>query len=103
VPLYVLWTVLITAPDLALAIIGLLLFRRERTVATTLVALGFTAVVASYVLEWADMAAITRFQPWVFALRYWALIAGRFVGVAGLLWHTLRVTTASPNNRWRGP
>jgi hypothetical protein len=106
---YLLQNALIAMPDLALAIVGVVLFKRERSLATALVALGFGVVTASHVLgtllglDWADALAIIRLHGWVLKFNYWTVIASRWVAVGGLLWHTLQVNTASPNNRWRGP
>ena len=106
-----------TVPYLALAAWGIVLFNRNRTVPTGLVALGFTAVAVTHMTGWLVsykfsyiyssggdvVAAMGRFHGWVWMATYWGDIIGIWVATAGLLWHTVRSANASPNNRWRGP
>ena len=106
-----------TVPYVALAVAGIVLFRRQRTAATALVAVGFIAVAAShlaaafinykysyiYNTQGRVAAAEFHFEGWVWLSTYWGQIVGIWTAAAGLLWHTMVSATASPNNRWRGP
>ena len=116
-PVVALQIFLATVPYLALAAVGVILFRRERTLVTALIALGFATVAASHVLAafvsyefsyayksgGTAALAVGRFPGWVYSATYWGNIVGPWVAAASLLWHTMWRATASPNNRWRGP
>ena len=108
---------LVAVPYLALAVVGVILFTRERTVATALVALGFGALAITH--GFAELVSFDyshffeapgavvdprpEFPGWYYTLIYWGNTLSPWVAATGLLWHTLRKVPASPNNRWRGP
>lgn len=115
----VLQGVLTTVPFLALTVVGIILFRRERTLATALVALGFAIETAGrlysailgivFAYTWKPGAvwsargwAYTVFH-WGTMLEHWALILGPWLAAAGLLWYTLGRASALPNLHWRRP
>src|SRR5215472_3173350 len=90
-----------------LATAGVALWKRHRSVATALVAIGFACALVDQVIsvvEYLEVTAILRGHPtdtfFVIqhhsAEQYTALVC-LVVAAAGLLWHSL----ASPNNRWR--
>ena len=102
-------------PYAALALLGILLFARYRTIATIFAALGFSAVVVSHALSnYAHYAATETYRSggmsaalnsawftWIPNASLWADSGGMWLGSLALLWHLAR--GASPNNRWRGP
>jgi len=106
-------------PALVLAAFGVILFRRERTLASALVALGFSAVVtggvANALLSYDVSFMYGGMDKAVFAVAVqlhglpWALArlcgpAGMWVASLSLLWQMIDSRgAASPNNRWRGP
>ena len=108
---------LVAVPYLALAVVGVILFIRERTIATALVALGFGALTVSHVFvelvsfdyshfseaRGAVVDPVPEFPGWFYTMTYWLNTFSPWVAATGLLWHTLRKVPASPNNRWRGP
>jgi hypothetical protein len=88
---------------------GALLWKRYRSVATALVAIGFASVLVDQIIsvvEYLEVTALLHGNPTdTFfivqhraAEQYIALVC-LVIAAAGLLWHSL----ASPNNRWRGP
>jgi hypothetical protein len=99
----------------ALALLGIFLFARYRTVVTAFVALGFVAVVVSHALSNYGHYAATQIYhssgvpaalnsawfTWIPNASLWADSGGMWLGSLALLWHMAR--GASPNNRWRGP
>lgn len=102
-----LYVVLLIVPYIALAAVGIILFKRHRTVATALVALGFGAVALSHVagaffsFEFSYIygsrgnlaGAVGKFHGWVWTTTYWANTLGIWVASMCLLWHTLRKGT----------
>jgi hypothetical protein len=110
--------VLLIGPSLVLTVFGILLFKRNRSLASALVALGFGAALisgianafASYDVSYvyrtsgALAAADVRFHGWVWNLARFSGIGGMWVASLSLLWHMMGSRGgASPNNRWRGP
>jgi len=95
---YAVGIVVLAVPYLILALSGLILFERNRTVATALVAIGFAAVPLSQVV-----AAIASFRPvgsgpdvmsavgpvrgWIWVASRWAGPAGLWLGSISFLWH----------------
>jgi hypothetical protein len=108
-----------TVPYIALAALGIVLFKRHHTVATALVALGFGAVAVSnvagalvssefsyiYSLHGDLAGAVGRFHGWVWTTTYWSGTIGIWVASMSLLWHVLggRQGGESPNKRRSGP
>jgi hypothetical protein len=110
-------------PALILTVFGILLFRRSRTLASALVALGFAAVFisgianalvsyeVSHIYYGSGSASEKALTAVSVDLHGWFWLVARLFGPAGmwvaslsLLWHMLNTRgTASPNNRWRGP
>jgi hypothetical protein len=96
---------LTAVPYLALAAVGIIQFRRDRTLSAALVVLGFAAAALSealalFVSYGQSGSLIVR---WRDLIMLWGDNFGPWVGAAGLLWHTLSSASPSPNNRWRGP
>ena len=103
-------------PALIFSACGIILFRRHRTPALALVAIGFTATLLagvghfiayyefSRLYQSTGTLTATDVKPygWTFVLARYGSIGGPWVAALGLLWHALR-PGASPNNRWRGP
>ena len=105
-------------PYVVLAALGIVLFKRHRTLATGLLALGFVAVAISQLLGTYGHYAATQIYhsggmsavlhsawfSWIPNVNLLAGAVGMWLGSLGLLWHTLgKLPGASPNNRWRGP
>jgi hypothetical protein len=105
-------------PCVVLAVLGIVLFKRHRTIATSLIALGFVVVAITQLVSIYGPYAATQIYRsggmstalhsawfgWVPNMTLWAGAGGSWLGSLGLLWHTLaRPPSASPNNRWRGP
>jgi hypothetical protein len=100
-------------PSLLLTASGVVLFRRNRTLASALVALGFAAVLiggmtnafANYLaLYHASASAAARVPGWVWTLAGLGSYGGMWIASLGLLWEVLGTRTAvSPSNRWRAP
>jgi len=114
VPFFALEIVLATVPSLVLAVAGIILYNRNRNLATALVALGFVAVAATQIygatLAFALNPGGWSSHGWAYALlrwgtvpSHWVIIIGSWFAAAGLLWHVLGRPSAAPNNRWRGP
>jgi hypothetical protein len=103
-----------------LTIFGTVLFRRNRTLATALVALGFAAtfvsgianVVVSYKVAQMQANISQRAHPgfivYAFHSGLWTMSRlcgpiGMWMASLSLLWHMLETRRAgSTNNRWRG-
>ena len=88
---------------------GALLWKRTRSLATALVAIGFALVLVDQIIslvEYIELNALvsghytdTLFIVQHHAVEQYVALVGLLVAAAGLLWHSV----ASPNNRWRGP
>jgi hypothetical protein len=104
-------------PCVVLAILGIALFKRHRTIATGLIALGFVAVAITQLLSiYGPYAAKQIYRSggmsaalnsawfgWIPIVTLWAGAGGMWFGSLGLLWHTLgKPSSASPNNRSKG-
>jgi hypothetical protein len=88
----------LAVPYLILALSGLVLFERTRTVATALVAIGFAAVplsqvvaaIASFRLASSGpdvMSAVGPVRGWIWMASRWAGPAGLWLGSISFLWH----------------
>src|ERR1700720_1597078 len=100
-------------PCVVLAVLGIALFKRHRTIATGLIALGFLVVAITQLLSIYGPYASTQIYRsggmsaalhsawfgWIPSVTLWAGACGMWLGSLGLLWHTLRKPPgASPNN-----
>lgn len=100
-------------PSFLLTASGVVLFRRKRTLASAMVALGFVAVLiggianafANYLAVYHSSSSIAGAVPgWVWALAGLGSYGGMWIASLGLLWQVLGMPgAASPNDRWRGP
>jgi hypothetical protein len=105
-------------PCVVLAVLGIVLYQRHRTIATGFIALGFVAVAITQLLSIYGHYAATQIYSsggmsaalhsawfgWIPNVTLWAGAGGSWLGSLGLLWHTLgKPPGASPNNRSRGP
>jgi hypothetical protein len=115
-PVLLVWLI---GPALVLTAFGLVLFKRNRTLSSALVALGFCAVVFGGIantlysydvafmyggMDKAVFAVAVQLHglPWI--LTRLCGPAGMWVASLSLLWQLLAARgAASPNNRWRGP
>lgn len=116
-PVLLVWLV---GPALVLTIFGIVFFRRYRTLASALVALGFAAVLVSGLFNVmisyevshiygysSNLAAASVYvqlhgPAWLLARLCGPL--GMWVASLSLLWHMFSTRlSASPNSRWRGP
>ena len=110
--------IVLSGPYLALAALGIVLFKRHRTLTTGLLALGFAAVVIGQLVDlYGSQEASTILRPggasavthsvllfWIRRVGLWAGVAGMWLGSLSLVWHLLRRPRGtSPNNRWSGP
>jgi hypothetical protein len=87
---------------------GALLWKRTRSLATALVAIGFALVLVDQIIslvEYIELTALvsghstdTLFIVQHHAVEQYVALVGLLVAAAGLLWHSV----TSPNNRWRG-
>jgi hypothetical protein len=96
---YLMHTLAMTIPIVALAVVGLVLLRRHRTIAAALAALGFsTAGVSQFVsalvgylsFDPGDFVVSAQRFGWILNVTHWGLGLGLWTGSLGLLWHTLR-------------
>jgi hypothetical protein len=105
-------------PYLVLAVLGITLFRRHRTLATGFVALGFLAVTITQLVSiygpyaatqifhsgGMDAALQSAWFGWIPNVTLWAGAAGMWLGSVGLVRHTLgKPRQASPNQRLERP
>jgi hypothetical protein len=96
---YLMHTLAVIIPIVALAVVGLVLLQRHRTIAVALTALGFiTAALSQFV---SALVGYLSFDPGDFVTSaqhfgsmlnatHWGLSLGLWTGSLGLLWHTLR-------------
>ena len=117
---YTVLLVWLVGPAIVLTIFGIVLFRRYRSLASALVALGFTAVFVSGLFNVmisyevshiygysSNLAAASVYvqlhgPAWLLARLCGPL--GMWVASLSLLWHMFSTrVSASPNNRSRGP
>jgi cytochrome b subunit of formate dehydrogenase len=100
-------------PSVLFTASGIVLFRRSRSLASALVALGFAAVLigatanalTNYfaVHHWSAAFAATV-PGWVWTLAGLGSYGGMWIASLGLLWEVSGTRgAASPNNRWRSP
>jgi len=100
-------------PSLMLTASGVILLRRNRTLASALVALGFAAVFiggitnafANYMAAYHSSSSLAAAVPgWVWASAGLGSYGGMWMASLGLLWELLGTRgAASPNNRSTGP
>ena len=108
-------------PAFLLAVFGSVLFGRNRTLASGLVALGFTAVFVSGIANAVVSYQVSHIQATVSQRAHagfsivllhgglWNLVSwcgpiGLWVASLSLLWHMFETRgVASPDNRWRRP
>jgi hypothetical protein len=93
----------IAIPNLLLAVGGLLLWRRHHSVATLLIAVGFTAVLLALgtsLFESIEYSSLSRAHPDASFIMphphvltqviHWAGLIGLWTAAVGLLWHAAR-------------
>jgi len=105
-------------PCVVLAVLGILLFKRYRTLATSAIALGFVVVALTQLLSIYGPHAATQIYKaggmsaalhsawfgWIPNVTLWAGAVGSWLGSLGLLWHTLgKPPGTSPNQRLERP
>jgi hypothetical protein len=100
-------------PSLLLTATGVVLFLRNRTFASALVALGFAAVLcggitnafANYLAVYHSSAPLAAAVPgWVWTLAGLGSYGGMWIASLALLWEVLAKRGAAYRmNRWRGP
>ena len=100
-------------PSVLLAVSGVLIFRRNRTLASALVALGFAAVLiggianalTNYAAIYRSAAPVAAAVPgWLWPLAGLCSYGGMWLGSLGLLWEVLGTRGAAPpGSRWRSP
>lgn len=100
-------------PSVLFTVAGLVIFRRNRTPAAALVALGFATVLiggianalTNYLAIYHSAASAAAAVPgWVWTLTGLCSYGGMWIASLGLLWEVLGTRgAASPDNRWRGP
>lgn len=109
---YAAFLVWFVGPSVVFTAAGVVIFRRNRTPASALVALGFTAVLIGAVANaltnyWAvyhSASAAAAVPRWVWTLTGLCSYGGMWIASLGLLWEVLgRRGAASPGNRWGGP
>jgi hypothetical protein len=103
------WVFLSAVPYALFTIAGALLWRRTRSAATALVALGFALVLLDQVIsvvKYLEVTALLRgdstdtlFIVQHHAVEQYIALVGLLVAAAGLVWHSV----AYPSNRRRGP
>ena len=90
----------IMLPFVALGAVGIVLFVRQRTVATALAALGLSLAAAGHVLGslvgyfafdgTKNFAAAANRYGWTFPVTHWGVLLGIWIGSLSLLWYALR-------------
>jgi hypothetical protein len=99
-------------PSLLLTACGVVLFRRHRTLASALVAVGFAAVLiggltnafANYLAVYHSSAPLAAAVPgWVWTLAGLGSYGGMWVAALGLLWEVLAKRSAASRNNRTGP
>jgi hypothetical protein len=100
-------------PSVVFTVAGVVIFRRNRTLASALVALGFVAVLiggianalTNYLAIYRSAASAAAAVPgWVWTLTGLCSYGGMWIAALGLLWEVLGTRgAASPDNRRRGP
>jgi hypothetical protein len=100
-------------PSVLFTASGVVLFRRNRTVASALVALGFIAVLfggmanalTNYLATYHSSAPLAAAVPgWVWTLAGVGSYGGMWIASLGLLWQVLGTrAAASSDSRWRRP
>lgn len=100
-------------PSVLFTVAGVVIFRRNRTPAAALVALGFATVfiggignaLTNYLAIYQTAASAAAAVPgWVWTLTGLCSYGGMWIASLGLLWEVLGTRgAASPDNRWRGP
>lgn len=98
-------------PSVLFTASGVVLFRRNRTLTSALVALGFAAVLiggmanalTNYLAIYHSRAPLAAAVPgWVWTLAGLGSYGGMWIASLGLLWEVLGSRgAASPNDRWR--
>jgi hypothetical protein len=99
-------------PSVLLTVSGVLIFRRNRTAASALVAFGFAAVLiggmanalTNYSAIYRSAASLAAAVPgWVWPLAGFCSYGGLWLASIGLLWEVLGTRrSAATGNRWRG-
>jgi hypothetical protein len=95
---YIAHVLVIVVPFVVLAAVGIILVWKHRTIATALVALGFSSVALSHIAgtvvglyEFSgagDFAAAANRVGWTLPVTHWGIVVGIWVGSLSLLWHT---------------
>jgi hypothetical protein len=85
-------------PFIALAVVGIALLCQHRTVATALIALGFSLVALSYITGMlvgfyafggrSDFGVAMNRVGWTLPVTHWGIVVGLWMGSLSLLWHT---------------
>ena len=91
---------------------GVVLFRRNRTLTSALVALGFAGAfiggmanaLTNYLALYHSTAYLAAVPGWLWTLAGLGSYGGMWIASLAFLWEVLGTRgAASPDNRWRGP
>jgi hypothetical protein len=95
---YMMHTSVAIVPFIALAVVGIALVWRHRTIVTALIALGFCSVALSHIIGAlvgfyafggsSDFATAMNRIGWTLPVTHWGIVVGLWVGSLSLLWHT---------------
>jgi hypothetical protein len=106
---YIVHTLAIIVPFVALAAAGIALVRQHRTIATALIALGFCSVALSHIVSTLvgfyvfsgqrNFADAANRVGWTLPATHWGTVVGIWVGSLSLLWHTLLQAVHDPERR----
>ena len=95
---YMTQTLVAFVPFIALAVVGIALLWRHRTVVTALIASGFSLVALSNIIGTLvgfyafggrdDFGTAMNRVGWTLPVTHWGIVVGLWVGSLSLLWHT---------------
>jgi nitrate reductase gamma subunit len=94
---YLMHVLVMIVPFVVLAVVGIGLLWRYRSIPAALVALGFSSVALSHIVS--AVVGYFSFTPgdfvveanrfgWILQVTHWGIVLGIWIGSLSLLWHT---------------